>query len=189
MAGASVAAAAQSEPASIENTEPSQDILVTGTRSGSDDAVNAFVDNLIAETGNGRVARWSNRICLTVEGAPAHIAAYFAYRIGEVAEPLGIEVLAGRRCEPSAFIIFTDAPDRLIARLAEERPRFFGDIDPADREQLQISSAPVRWAAFSDLRGPEGEIPMSFYISYGDGGMERPVPSTRVVWPSRLAAG
>lgn len=87
------------------------------------------------------------------------------------------------------FIIFTDAPDRLIARLAEERPRFFGDIDPADRERLRTSSAPVRWTAFSDLRGPEGEIPMSYYITYRDGGMERPVPATRVVWPSRLAAG
>lgn len=102
MAGASVAAAAQADPASIEDASSGPDILVTGNRQGSDDPVNAFVDNLIARTGNGRVARWSNRICLTVEGVPAHIGGYFGYRIAEVAEPLGIEVLVGRRCETSA---------------------------------------------------------------------------------------
>jgi hypothetical protein len=131
------------------------------------------------------VARWDRRLCLNVEGVTDAQRAFLGNAIAAEGRALGLEIDAGRRCEPSAFIVFSTDPDALLARLGETRPYFFGSIPPEMQRGLSASAAPVRWLSFAQLRGAAGERPAGFTVDLGKGGTERIVPSIRSV-PSRL---
>ena len=113
---------------------------------------------------------------------------YLAASIAAVARALNLEVAEGRSCAPSAYVIFTSDPARLLADLRETRPRFFGATGIAEREAFLASRAPVRWLSHAALRGSGGETPFSFYVDPKSGGVERPVPGVRGI-ASRLAVG
>lgn len=172
---------APGEPA----TPPAADIVVTGERGALGERIDRFVEAVTAETGNGQVARWDRRLCLTVEGVTDMQRAFLGNAVAAEGRALGLHVEAGRRCEPSAFIIFSADPDALLARLGETRPYFFGGIPPEMQQGLRASAAPVRWLSFAQLRGAAGERPAGFTVDLGKGGTERTVPSLRSV-PSRL---
>jgi hypothetical protein len=175
--------AAQDAPG--EPATPPADIVVTGERSALGQRIDAFVSAVTPETGNGQVARWDRRLCLTVDGVTDMQRAFLGNAIADEGRTLGLEIETGRRCEPSAFIIFSADPDALLARIGETRPYFFGGIPPEMQQGLRASSAPVRWLSFAQLRGAGGERPAGFTVDLGKGGTERTVPSFRSV-PSRL---
>jgi hypothetical protein len=160
--------AAQDVPA--EPAAPPADIVVTGERGALGERIDRFVTAVTAETGNGQVARWDRRLCLVVEGVTDMQRAFVGNAIADEGRALGLEIETGRRCEPSAFIVFSADPDALLARIGETRPYFFGGIPPELQRGLSASSAPVRWLSFAQLRGAGGE---------------RTMPSIRSV-PSRL---
>ncbi|HZF96210.1 MAG TPA: hypothetical protein VEZ20_15210 [Allosphingosinicella sp.] len=175
--------AAQDAPG--EPGTPPADIVVTGERSALGERIDRFVTAVTAETGNGQVARWDRRLCLDVEGVTQAQRAFLGNTIAAEGRALGLDVEAGRRCEPSAFIIFSADPDALLARLGKRRPYFFGGIPPEMRQGLRGPAAPVRWLSFAQLRGAGGERPAGFTVDLGKGGTERTLPSIRSV-PSRL---
>ncbi len=186
VAQAALAALNPAAPAPIAD-ERGQDIVVTGNRPAAAEAGD-FVDAIASETGNDRVARWADRICLNVAGVSAAQRDYFVDSIAAVASALNLETVSGRRCAPSATVIFTADPAALLARLEEDRPAFFGSIAGAEKEGFIASTAPVRWLSSAQLRGADGETPFSFYVDPKTGGVERPVPGTRAT-PSRLLTG
>jgi hypothetical protein len=171
---------AESPPADIP-----ADIVVTGERGALGERIDAFVAAVTAETGNGQVARWDRRLCLVVEGVSEMQRAFLGNAIADEGRALGLDVETGRRCEPSAFIIFSADPDALLARLGETRPYFFGGIPPEMQAGLSASAAPVRWLSFAQLRGAGGERPAGFTVDLGKGGTERTLPAIRSL-PSRL---
>ncbi|HEX8191338.1 MAG TPA: hypothetical protein VF552_00415 [Allosphingosinicella sp.] len=164
---------------------PGNDIVVTGERGALGERIDAFVAAVTAETGNGQVARWDRRLCLDVEGVSDAQKAFLAGAIAAEGRALGLEIETGRRCEPSAFVIFSADPDALLARLGGERPYFFGGISLQAQRALRASAAPVRWLSFAQLRGAAGERPTGFSSDMGKGGVERTVPSLRTM-PSRI---
>jgi hypothetical protein len=161
------------------------DIVVTGERTALGDRIETYVTAITAETGNGQVARWDRRLCLAIEGVSEAQRAFLAGAIAAEARPLGVDVEAGRRCDPSAFVIFSADPDALLARIGDTRPYFFGGIPLESQRALRASSGPVRWLSFSQLRGAAGERPTGFSTDIGKGGAERTVPSLRST-PSRV---
>ena len=171
-----------------EQGDDSNDVVVTGRRQASAAEVSRFVDAIVAETGNDRIARWADRICVNVEGVGETHQNYFVERITAVARQLNLQIAPHRGCEPSAYVVFTHDPGELLVRLEQERPAFFGSIPRSEREAFAASMAPVRWLSLAQIRGANGETPFSFYVDPKTGGVERPVPGVRGVG-SRLATG
>ncbi len=176
------------DPDAAEDRGGSSDVVVTGRRETSPAEVGRFVEAVLAETGNDRVARWADRICVNVEGFSRHDRDAIVDRIEEVATELNLRIAPHRRCEPSAYMVFTSDPGALLNRLERERPAFFGGIPRVERDAFAASDATVRWLSFAQLRGANGEMPFSFYVDPKSGGVERPTPGVRTT-PSRLQAG
>ncbi len=162
-------------------------LVVTGRRQATPGEVALFVDNVLAEPENDRVARWADRLCLSIAGLDDGRRDFFAGEIATVAERLNLDV-AQRHCDPSVHIIFTAEPELLLARLARDRPAFFGVIPQAEQRPFRASRAPVRWLSFGQLRGPQGQLPIGFAAPPSRGEPERPVPGFRTT-PSRLETG
>lgn len=177
------------QPESVEGEqgleEESVDIVVTGERSALEDRIDAYVTAVTAETGNGQVARWDRRFCLNLEGVSDPQRNYLAGAIAAEGRALGLDVEAGGRCDPAAYVIFSADPDALLARIGDTRPYFFGGIPLELQRALRASRGPVRWLSFSQLRGSGGERPTGFSTDIGKGGAERTVPSLRSM-PSRV---
>jgi hypothetical protein len=180
---ATAASRAAPEQARVPGEDPG-DIVVTGERTALGERIGAYVAALTAETANGQVARWDRRLCLNIEGVSDAQRAFLTSALSAEARPLGVDVEAGRRCDPSAFVIFSADPDELLARIGDSRPYFFGGIPLRMQRNLRTSRAPVRWLSFSQLRGAGGERPTNFSTDIGKGGVEHTVPAIRSV-PSR----
>jgi len=164
------------------------EIVVTGERGRLAQRIDAFVASVTAETGNSQVARWDRRVCLNIVGVSAGQRDFFGAEIAAAGAPVGLEILPNRSCETSAYVIFSANPDRLLSRLGETHPRFFGDIPLDRRRELRSASSPVRWLSHAQLRGAAGEMPSAFSADIGKGGVERTVPALRAI-PSRLQNG
>lgn len=186
---AAAAAAAQPPEATIEapaeTIEPT--VIVTGRRHAAPAEVAAYVDTVLAAPSHDRVARWADRLCLSIAGLDDARRDFFAGEIAAVAARLNLEV-AQRHCDPSAHIIFTAEPDLLLARLERDRPAFFGAIPRTAQRPLRESRAPVRWLSAGALRGGQGQLPLGFAVAPVMGQVERPMPSFRST-PSRLETG
>ncbi|MDQ8755938.1 hypothetical protein RCO27_06820 [Sphingosinicella sp. LHD-64] len=174
-------------PAAANEAAPNE-ITIIGRRQVSGIDVSQYLNAILAETRNGRVARWADRICLNVVGVGNDYRNYLVDRMEAVAQNLRLEIVPQRPCEPSAYIIFTPDPTALRARLEDQRPGFFGSLSGAEREAFWASAAPVRWLSSAQLRGAHGETPFSFSVDPKTGGVERPVPGMRGT-ASRLATG
>ncbi len=165
-----------------EALEPT--LVVTGRRQAMPAEVSDYVDTVLAAPHNDRVARWADRLCLSIAGLDDVRRDFFAGEIAMVAGRLNLDV-AQRHCEPSAHIIFTTDPALLLARLERDRPAFFGAIPRAARRPLSESRTPVRWLSWGELRGAQGQLPLGFAVAPTTGEVERPMPSFRTT-PSRL---
>lgn len=166
----------------------SSNVVVIGRRQASRAEVGQYVEAILDTTGNDRVARWADRVCINVEGVDENYQNYFVNQIAAVARDLNLRVASRRRCDPSIYVVFTNAPDQLLDRIERERPDFFGAIARSERERFAASRAPVRWLTLAQLRGASGETPFSFYVDPKSGGVERPVPGVRAA-PSRIQTG
>lgn len=113
-------------------------------------AVQSFVENIAADSGNGRIARWDRKVCPGVAGARPDYAQMFADRIAAAALTVGLEPGAPG-CKVNVLVVFTDDSDRFVKNAMKNHPQAFARYDlemTAGRRALRIftsSDAPVRW--------------------------------------------
>jgi hypothetical protein len=140
----------------------------------------AYVSAVTAETVNVQVARWDRRLCLNVEGVSDAQRAYLGGAIAAEGRALGLEVEAGRRCEPAAFVIFSADPDALLARLGDSRPYFFGGIPPEARRGLRADERRCAGSPSRSFAAPAASLrPASPWISARAGPSASCLPSER----------
>ncbi|WP_206185316.1 hypothetical protein [Sphingosinicella sp. CPCC 101087] len=175
-------------PVSVGAPGAGDEIFVVGRQQASREAVDRFVDSLLAETADGRIARWGEALCLKIEGLSSRQARYFAGRIAAVASELGLRIRSGGDCVPAAYILFASQAAPLLARIRTDRPSFFGAIPSSEVHEFLASRAPVRWLSHAQLRGTYGEMPFSFSLATGASDTGRPVTGMRSL-PSRLRNG
>jgi hypothetical protein len=175
-------------PVSAGEPGAGDDIFVVGRQQASREAVDRFVDSLLAKTADGWIARWDEALCLKIEGLSSHQGRYFAGRIAAVASELGLSIRTGGDCVPAAYILFTSQAAPLLARIRTDRPSFCGAIPPSEVDEFLASTAPVRWLSYAQLRGAYGEMPFSFALRTIPSDTYRPVTGMRSL-PSRLQNG
>ena len=90
-----------------------------------------------------QIARWTQPVCLNVQGLPADAAAEVKGRVEEVAKALKVGVgKAG--CKPNIQIAFTSQPKAVIDKVAKEDELLLGYRHHSDRDKLTVISRPVQ---------------------------------------------
>lgn len=99
--------------------------------------------------------RWADRVCVLVGGFPQDGGQFIADRIGEVARTLKLD--AGQPgCAPNIFVLATDDPSKLIAKLRLKRHGLIEGPDIDIVEHIQHSHDAVRWIGATGLSGAYG---------------------------------
>lgn len=150
LALAIAAALLQSPPET--DPEPTVDSVVVSPPVQLDEkeAIASFVQDISADSGNGRIARWDRRVCPGVAGVKPEYAQFIADRVGALALRVGLEV-DEPGCKVNVLIVFTPDSDGFVKRALKNHPYAFARYDlemTAGRRALrnfQTSDAPVRW--------------------------------------------
>lgn len=142
----------QSGAALESGPPPDQTVVVTARRK----RLTAILGTLLPASQNAPLARYEVPVCPGVSGAPASAAATLLELIRENGERAGIE-LAPPGCDANALVIFSNAPDAVVARMRLKVPAYFGLIDTISRQRLSSGGAPIRsWHAVETI-GRAGE--------------------------------
>jgi len=133
-----------------------ESITVTGTRSR--EVLQGFVQSFAAPTRTiGKLARWSDGICLIVAGLPRGFAQFLGQRVKDTAARVGAPVNGSMTCKPNIEIAFTTAPQALLDRIKRKNAVLLGYHDSRKQlDQLATVTHPVQaWytTATQDLRG------------------------------------
>ena len=92
-----------------------------------------------------QLARWTQPVCATVQGLPADVAAKVVGRVEEVANALKVGALPAG-CRPNIQIMFTDAPQALLDRVAAKNEHLLGYYHRSDRDRLKtVTHAIQAW--------------------------------------------
>lgn len=150
LALALAAALMQSPPET--DPEPTVDSVVVSPPVQLDEkeAIASFVQDISADSGNGRIARWDRRVCPGVAGVKPEYAQFIADRVGALALRVGLEV-DEPGCKVNVLIVFTPDSDGFVKRALKNHPYAFSRYDlemTAGRRALrnfQTTDAPVRW--------------------------------------------
>jgi hypothetical protein len=103
-----------------------------------------FVQTLAVGTARlDQIARWSDPVCVAVQGLPAEQDAQVKARVEEVAKALKVKV-QGRRCHPNIEITFADQPQPFLDRVANTREDLLGYWHRRDRDALKTMTRPVQ---------------------------------------------
>jgi hypothetical protein len=134
-----------------QQTQPStqlEEIVVDGR--AIDDAAREFVEEVGVTPRGARLARWEDRVCVSVIGLRAPVARMMIDRIAVLTEDLGLE--AGEPgCQPNVVILATDdARGAANSWVSRERGRFRmglgnSDLGLASLQRFRTTDAPVRW--------------------------------------------
>jgi hypothetical protein len=135
---------------------PVEDVTVTGTRSR--EAIEGFVQSLATPTRvTDKVARWEEPICPTTVGFKKQFAEFINQRVRDTAAKVGAPVATKADCAPNIAIVFTTAPDVLLANIRKRRSEYLGYYDnSAQLDGLVKITHPIQsWYATEtkDLRG------------------------------------
>jgi hypothetical protein len=133
-----------------------ESITVTGTRSR--EVLQGFVQSFAAPTRTtGKLARWSDGICLIVAGLPRGFAQFLGQRVKDTAVRAGAPVNGSAACKPNIEIAFTTAPQTLLDRIKRKNAILLGYHDNRKQlDQLATVTHPIQaWytTATQDLRG------------------------------------
>jgi hypothetical protein len=150
---AAAALAFQQAPAPAET--PPDDSTVSGiqiTAPPLDEkkAIESFVENVAADSGNGRIARWDRKVCPGVAGVKPEYAQVVADHVAATALKIGLEPGAPG-CKVNVLIVFTGDADGFVKRSLKNHPHAYSRYDlemTSGRKalrQFQGSDAPVRW--------------------------------------------
>ncbi len=157
LASLALAAALALQPAAGAPPESSTDepvvsgVVVTGRPQMTEqEAIAAFVEDVAATSGNGRIARWDRKICPGVVGLKADYSQYLVDRIARWALEIGLEV-GEPGCKANVLIFFTKDSAKFTKEAIRDYPDAFARYDLAmtsGRRALQRfedTDAPVRW--------------------------------------------
>ena len=141
------AGSAQTPPPSSQ-ADQVEDVVVIGR--DLQDAVDSFVDEVIAPPPGRGPARWDRKVCVGVANLRRDVAQPLIDRVSEVALDIGLEI-GEPGCVANILILATDDGTALATALVDARPRAFrpGYSGAArSREALERFTAtdrPVRW--------------------------------------------
>ncbi len=99
--------------------------------------------------------RWRTTLCVAIVGMPVDAGRFIADQIGVAARDVGLKTGAPG-CQPNAFILFTAAPAKLIARARIHKAELVSGVDPATLSLIGKSSDAVRWIGSVELAAPQG---------------------------------
>jgi hypothetical protein len=121
-----------------------------------DAAINAFVGAHTVPTRIGRIARWDDPICVSVEGLPASFSKFIAQRVATVATAAGAKMDADG-CKANVNVIFTTKPQALLDSIRAANPVMIGYFDSTSQaEKMATVTHPIQaWYVTKtvDLRG------------------------------------
>jgi beta-lactamase regulating signal transducer with metallopeptidase domain len=104
-----------------------------------------------------QLARWTQPVCVTVQGLPADAADKVAGRVEEVANDVGIGTLTAG-CKPNVQIVFTDKPQPFMDKVAAEHERMLGYYHRSDRDQLKTVTRPIQAWYVTATGGDGGNV-------------------------------
>ncbi len=103
-----------------------------------------FVETFAAATPKlDQLARWSNPLCVTVQGLPADQSDKIKARVEEVAKALGLHIDA-RGCGPNIEIKFSAQPQGFLDQVAATHEDMLGYWHRRDHVALKTMSRPIQ---------------------------------------------
>jgi beta-lactamase regulating signal transducer with metallopeptidase domain len=121
-------------PAAVENATPAEIRRQTYLFAETFGATTVKLDQF---------ARWTQPVCVTVQGLPAQATAQVKGRVEDVAGALKIGVMKAG-CRPNIQILFTGQPQALMDRVAERQELLLGYWHRRDRDKLKAVTRPIQ---------------------------------------------
>jgi len=104
-----------------------------------------------------QLTRWTDPVCVTVQGLPPDAGAEVKARVEEVAKALNLRVKPDG-CGPNIQIMFTDQPQKLMDRVANEHELFLGYWHHTDRNKLKTVTRPIQSWYVTGTSGSGGNM-------------------------------
>lgn len=141
---------AQPPQVAVQSPEPTRlaDVIVDGRRLR--DAVDRFVDDVVAAPVGRGPARWDERVCVGVANMTPEVAQALVDRVSAVAMQAGLEP-GEPGCSPNILIVAADDGQMMARALVAARPRVFRPLyagaarNAGALERFQNMTAAVRW--------------------------------------------
>ena len=125
-----------------------EDVVVVGRRLRQ--AVDSFVDDVVAPPVGRGPARWNRQVCVGIVNLRRDVAQALADQVSAVADRVGLQI-GEPGCSPNILVIATDEGPGLARALVIEkplafRPQYSGAARSSEAlEFFQTTPAPVRW--------------------------------------------
>jgi len=152
-------------------------------------ASHAMARTLTAMTVGDQVPRWTMPICPRVEGLDAELAAQVDSAIRSIGAEAGAKI-AGRRCKPNVFVVFTRESAGLAQKLADRLPAPRNRNGRIERSAFAAATGPLRWetrTSTHDARHGPTVANSAALMGAGDGFLLRTeLPTTDSVEPSLI---
>lgn len=153
-----VSAPAFSQADPVPAQRPGPDIHVIGrpiTDAELRKQANDFVRRAGVANGSDPVARWLEPVCPKVVGIKPEYAAIVEQRMREIAELSGIKT-AKPNCQGNIAVSFTTDARAVMQQIARKSPSRLAELQPAVRDRLVSSDAPIRWWYNTRTQGADG---------------------------------
>ena len=144
-------AAAATAPAEAPDDNTVSGVVIAGRPQMTEkEAIAAFVEDVAATSGNGRIGRWDRKICPGVVGVKADYGRFLVDRIALAAQDVGLEV-GEPGCKANVLVIFTPDSEKFTKQAVREHPDAFSRFDlgmtsgKRALRRFENTDAPVRW--------------------------------------------
>ena len=162
--------------AAQEEAAPTDPIVVEGTR----EEVRTQIRNILEPSG-GQLSSFGRGFCPVIIGFDAEWSAILDGYIRENAEKFGLKP-KGEKCSPTAIVVFTDEPQKLVQGLRKKMPRLFAShYLPEIRRITETVRPAYSWRVTGEV-GRDGAMPSSASLDGNPNG----VPVINAFSASRL---
>lgn len=142
-------------PARPDKPAPTADVVVEAHRATDRKAIQRFV-SAITVPKVGQIARYHEPLCPTVVGIANEYGSLIRRRILEIARKVQIPVDQSPRCLTNFLLVIAPDVSGFIRDARKNGPGWFGEMEPADIDRLERSTAPVRAWSTTSLRNESG---------------------------------
>jgi hypothetical protein len=118
----------------------------------------------------GQVARWTQPLCVTVQGLQPQAAAAIKGRVEEVATAMKVGA-EKPGCPPNVQIFFTDKPQPLLDKVAKEHELLLGYWHHRDRDKLKAVTHPIQSWYVTGTGGAGGNVAGATFAFVESGGI------------------
>jgi hypothetical protein len=140
-------------------TDPVPDVLVKGVRQSEKEQIATAARAISKPQRIGgfesQYAQWNEPLCVMVIGMPRDGGQFILDRIGTTAQSVGLRP-AAPGCRPNVVVVATTKPSEFIEKARRRRPYLFGNMSIPRINQMQDSSATVRWASAWGMLSSQG---------------------------------